>query len=573
MSAEDIAAKFITITEDEKNQLEEWADSLMNVSDALQDVSDKIQDQIVHSIDAFNDKLDTQKRTLENLNNILTTYDSIVQLLGLDLAGVSKDIYNSMGDAMVNIAKKNLEINKIAYEAQAQAYLDNMNNDALTEETKNSIRDAYYSAAEEYVNSLQEALNQVAEQFSRKLNLIVDEYNKKMGGIYGSLSNLRDAFNKQNELDNLYLDRYQQTYELSKLLRNINNSIDDTASIKGKQVLAGLLNEINDIQEAGTKINEYDLEVMQRKYDLYLAQIALEEAQNAKSEVRMTRDSEGNMSYTYVADQDAITNAQQNYDDKLYALEDVTQKRIDSIQEMILAAMEEYINEISQLNITDQERVDLINNHYAELQETYGVFMNQAIMDADWIVKELQVDEKELINSFDETTLSHVYNIQTMDELNQLYYETTSDLVYQLKDDYETFTTETEELTAELEAAIQDHLNRVNEETTTAGDTVQDMANSFKTAFNDAIDAANTFNTKYASVMNNIKESTKVAVNALNTLLAAMAETGQGNYRSNFTLDDVVANANAQTANILANGNGGGGNSPYVDPASKTPHT
>ena len=42
-----------------------------------------------------------------------------------------------------------------------------------------------------------------------------------------------------------------------------------------------------------------------------------------------------------------------------------------------------YINEISQLNITDQERVDLINNHYAELQETYGVFMNQAIMDAD----------------------------------------------------------------------------------------------------------------------------------------------------------------------------------------------
>ena len=115
-------------------------------------------------------------------------------------------------------------------------------------------------------------------------------------------------------------------------MRNINNSIDDTASIKGKQVLAGLLNEINDIQEAGTKINEYDLEVMQRKYDLYLAQIALEEAQNAKSEVRMTRDSEGNMSYTYVADQDAITNAQQNYDDKLYALEDVTQKRIDSIQ-------------------------------------------------------------------------------------------------------------------------------------------------------------------------------------------------------------------------------------------------
>jgi hypothetical protein len=33
-----------------------------------------------------------------------------------------------------------------------------------------------------------------------------------------------------------------------------------------------------------------------------LAEIALEEAQNAKSQVRMTRDSEGNMGYVFTAD-------------------------------------------------------------------------------------------------------------------------------------------------------------------------------------------------------------------------------------------------------------------------------
>jgi hypothetical protein len=43
---------------------------------------------------------------------------------------------------------------------------------------------------------------------------------------------------------------------------------------------------------------------------LKLAEIALEEAQNAKSQVRMTRDNEGNWSYTYVADENKTSDAQ-----------------------------------------------------------------------------------------------------------------------------------------------------------------------------------------------------------------------------------------------------------------------
>jgi hypothetical protein len=49
-------------------------------------------------------------------------------------------------------------------------------------------------------------------------------------------------------------------------------------------------------------MSEYDLEQLRAKYDLRLAEIALEEAQNAKSQVRMRRDSEGNYSYVFTAD-------------------------------------------------------------------------------------------------------------------------------------------------------------------------------------------------------------------------------------------------------------------------------
>jgi hypothetical protein len=63
----------------------------------------------------------------------------------------------------------------------------------------------------------------------------------------------------------------------------LNKSINDTDSIKGKQALRDLQEEINALQESDTQMNEYDLEYLRKKYDLRVAEIALEEAQNAKS--------------------------------------------------------------------------------------------------------------------------------------------------------------------------------------------------------------------------------------------------------------------------------------------------
>jgi hypothetical protein len=56
-------------------------------------------------------------------------------------------------------------------------------------------------------------------------------------------------------------------------------------------------------------MSKYDLEYLQKEYDLRLAEIALEEAQNAKSVVRLTRDNEGNYSYSYTADSSAVDDA------------------------------------------------------------------------------------------------------------------------------------------------------------------------------------------------------------------------------------------------------------------------
>jgi hypothetical protein len=51
-----------------------------------------------------------------------------------------------------------------------------------------------------------------------------------------------------------------------------------------------------------------------------VAEIALKEAQNAKSTVRLQRDANGNFGYVYTADAGAISEAQQKFDDAQNAL-------------------------------------------------------------------------------------------------------------------------------------------------------------------------------------------------------------------------------------------------------------
>jgi hypothetical protein len=57
-------------------------------------------------------------------------------------------------------------------------------------------------------------------------------------------------------------------------------------------------------------LSQYELDIQKAKYDLLLAEIALEEAQDAKSTVRLQRDSEGNFGYVYTADQNKLAEAQ-----------------------------------------------------------------------------------------------------------------------------------------------------------------------------------------------------------------------------------------------------------------------
>jgi hypothetical protein len=87
--------------------------------------------------------------------------------------------------------------------------------------------------------------------------------------------------------------------------REIVKSIDSTDDVKGRKELLKFQEKINALNASDTEMSEYQLSILRSEYELILARIALEEAQKAKSQVTMSRDSEGSWGYVYTADEAA----------------------------------------------------------------------------------------------------------------------------------------------------------------------------------------------------------------------------------------------------------------------------
>ena len=416
LSADELAAKLNTLTEAEKEQLYNWSSQLMQLVDNMEQVEQAIQDQLLKSFDDFTEKIDEQTNRLSTLNQIMSSYIEIAKLVGKENLGVSNELMKQMRQSTIDLSTQQINIIRKEYEA-AKEELDKLI--ATPGVEPETIAQAKQRVSEIYTNLLsqtQETVSAIQQMFADTMQDIADDFSKRMGGLYGSISELQLAYDRQKDLNEGYLETYQKSYELAKLTREINNSINDTDSLKGKQLLLSLEDEITQRQADRTKMSEYELNFLQKKYELYQAQIALEEAQNAKSQVRMTRDANGNMSYTYTADQEAIDKAEQGYNDALYNLMNLNQEQLQANQEKMLSIVSEYYQNLIDLGYDQEEAAALANEHYQTLMAQAREEMDLTLGHASWIVEEMGVEEDLLIDKFDETVLAHITGTTTMEE-------------------------------------------------------------------------------------------------------------------------------------------------------------
>jgi len=183
------------------------------------------------------------------------------------------------------------------------------------------------SSAETYAESLKSVMENTFEKIAANMESVLT-------GTW-SWDLLNDSMSRVSQNQQEYLTKTNQIYETNKMLRTLSQDIDKTENQAAKAKYKAFASEIEQLAQKD-QLSNLELEIAQAKYKQLQAQIALEEAQNAKSTVRLQRDNNGNYGYVYTADQNAVDDAAQAladaendlYNIRLDATNDYGQKKL-----------------------------------------------------------------------------------------------------------------------------------------------------------------------------------------------------------------------------------------------------
>ena len=358
----DVVAKY-NLSANAMESLEEYTNGFIESQEQFEELAETVKGEVMTTFTAWHDNISAVGDSIAAQGELIQNYRNIIDIVGKDKLGINDATLKALEQANNAAAQASLNNARVQKEATASALENAKANKAMYEEgteeyelwqkTEEELSKQLEEDTANFMSSWESALTTAYETFTSETERAIEELSNFMAGInFDSMSDLAKSFEWQQEVSDRYLESYEKAYELSKLNRKIQKDIDSTDSVKAQKVMRDMQKEIAEKQAAGVEMSQHDLEILQKKYDLRLAEIAMEEARNAKSVVRLTRDSEGNFNYIYTVDQDSIDNTEQNYEDKLYAMQKSNDDYIENLSQQIVSNRQAMEEEIAAIDIT-----------------------------------------------------------------------------------------------------------------------------------------------------------------------------------------------------------------------------
>lgn len=359
------------------DDLTNYANQLMSQVESYYQELENVRQQYSNAIDAI----------ISKNQELIEDYDKMNQLNkhGINLTKLlyGEESYDKLSQYYNNISNNTKEMLKQAADSK-QYYAAQM---ARLQAQGDTDSEAYQKMREGYEESMQQVYEygeQLLEQYSEELMNKVNSYQQKMTDTLANLAGFADKtlmdqdWEHQTKLMDDYLDATNAAYEMQALQSKFQSSIDDTDSLSAKKELTKVMNEQLGILEKqledGQMLTQYDIDRANKVYELTLKQIALEEAQQNKSKMRLRRDSQGNYRYEYVADQQKVEDARQELlkaQNDLYNLDKKrTVEMINEIQTLQTSYYEKQKAILQDSYLSEEEKkqalVDLEMKYYGQ---------------------------------------------------------------------------------------------------------------------------------------------------------------------------------------------------------------
>lgn len=336
--------------------VEQMNDYIAQMMSSLEQAQEAVDAAFEKVRDLFNEnikQMDTYIEKIEFCQKITKSYMNIIDIVGKKSLGITNEMLRSFNDQSVTQA--------VANETAAKAKMDsieaqlNESRERLAQATTEKEKEYWekliaeqekelITATENFHQAWEDALQANLEAYENNLELMIEDFSDAVG----DLDAMRSEWDLQKSLTDMWEPEFERWHQLSTLISDINKSVEGNENLKYKNELLDLEKEIEGLQEEEAKLSEYDLNYLRLRYEAKLAEIALEEAQNAKSQVRMSRDSEGNYSYVYTADEEAVNNAADDYRNKIYEMEKANEEYIDTLQQQLMDMHDQMLEDIKE---------------------------------------------------------------------------------------------------------------------------------------------------------------------------------------------------------------------------------
>lgn len=601
------------MTEAEYQYLLELKDNLLEINNSLIENMSAVVETIRNSFSKIAEDLDKATRPIERAASALENYVAIIDIIGRDALGVTNAIATELDNAAITVAHSatiaaKAKVDTLQNERdKVQRLYDEAMAQGLTEMAYKwkivleEMDEEIAAATDDFNSKWQEELTKAREAFENTVERIKQSMLDAFAGFIGSWSVLKDSLEYAKTAADRFVPQYKEIYELSKLNRDIMKSIDNTSNIKNKQALRDLQKEINELEQHSGEISQYDLDNARRRYELELARLQLEEARDAKSTVRLSKDSEGNWSYVYTANQDEVEKAEQNYEDKLYAMQQANSEYINSLSDQILELEEQYAEKLAEIRLdntmSEEERnaaIERLNAYFAEQMEYLtnegqkAVDNNARLFEEEWTAYHNWTDafgndvqaridnQHDFMTQFGDTILGTYTGYGNFDELNAAMVQIAEEASMKMEEAYGALQAQ---VATAMEAAGIDvaHFGEVVHDTVNdqivpsaqaAEDAVVEMGKAAIDEFNNLADGVSAWQIKYTTEMQKIIQKNEQLAASVNNLVAVYANLIAQMY--------AVANApvpkfSNSAADYYANTGAGGQSASGGDPNSDDP--
>lgn len=357
-------------------QILEYQSDLIDVNEAILDLRNDIEDLVQNVLDLALDEIDKQIERLDTYTSMLDHLNNIIDLSGrsmLDM-GLKTQIGATKVETMLGKMKSlKAQMDGLTKATkEAQAALADRQADGDTSSVKfwenqvEVLKQETEKASDEFLASWEETLEAAQDLFEMRVEMAVNILSNALSP-FETLEDFQDKYEKAKTINEQYLDDAERLYELNKLNRQLNLQLADANDLLAKQKLKDIQQEIHDLQADGVQMSQYDLEYLQKKYDLQLAEIALMEQQNSKTSMRLVRDAAGNWTYAYDADEEKIEDATQKYEDAVHELGQLSKDYINDVSEQLIQNQIDFKEALQDL---DKNSADY-SNQLLSLQEYY----------------------------------------------------------------------------------------------------------------------------------------------------------------------------------------------------------